>query len=213
MTVMLSNLGLDSKPLYAYTLFLAPTVSLSKYQGKGLYWHIWGLGLSKAERRIFKRELLHPVLPVNLYLGKVILSIAPASRHREPQWRILFEMPLRKWLKMHWWRLWERLWLSGVSLINAILHRFRFRKRELFTVNRSYEPPVKIRTDVLTAYQLASNYEADLWRNRELIYSPLGYEWEENKSLVQKYLGWYFRPGYFYGYAHFDDVEILEKRL
>ncbi|WP_214482946.1 hypothetical protein [Bacillus sp. SM2101] len=57
-----------------------------------------------------------------------------------------------------------------------------------FRIARSFEGLCSLQTDdLLTAIKTASNYEADLYLNGVLIFSPLGYEMEYNKKLLQRY--------------------------
>ena len=65
-----------------------------------------------------------------------------------------------------------------------------------FDPNKKYEFNVvvgykqkKIKANIKDALGLASNYESDLLFNDRLIFSPLGFEWEYNNSLIHKYLG------------------------
>lgn len=58
-----------------------------------------------------------------------------------------------------------------------------------FTICRTYEESAKFNSDPVSAFELASNYEADLYYQGVLILSPLGYEWEDNVKLIEKYLG------------------------
>ena len=43
--------------------------------------------------------------------------------------------------------------------------------------------------DMLTAFQLANNYEADLIKDGIFYLSPLGLSYEDNCDLIAKYLG------------------------
>lgn len=65
-----------------------------------------------------------------------------------------------------------------------------------FDPNKKYEFNIvvgykqkKIKANIKDALGLASNYESDLLFNDRLIFSPLGFEWEYNNSLIHKYLG------------------------
>ncbi len=66
-----------------------------------------------------------------------------------------------------------------------------------FDPNKKYEFDIvlgdykrqKIKAKIKDALGLASNYESDLLYNDRLIFSPLGFEWEYNNSLIHKYLG------------------------
>lgn len=65
-----------------------------------------------------------------------------------------------------------------------------------FNPNKKYEFNIvvgykqkKIKANIKDALGLASNYESDLLFNDRLIFSPLGFEWEYNNSLIHKYLG------------------------
>lgn len=65
-----------------------------------------------------------------------------------------------------------------------------------FDSNKKYEFNIvlgykqkKIKATIKDALGLSSNYESDLLYNDRLIFSPLGFEWEYNNSLVHKYLG------------------------
>lgn len=58
-----------------------------------------------------------------------------------------------------------------------------------FAICRAYEKEIKFKSDPVSAFELASNYEADLYCQGTLILSPLGFEWDENVKLIEKYLG------------------------
>ena len=96
------------------------------------------------------------------------------------------------------------------NTISKLAKLILFNKKEVFEVQRYYEKAKIIKCDRLTAFQLASNYEADLLQNGRYLLSPLGLEWEENNNLIVKHLGKLFKNFKLYGYADWSDVEILK---
>lgn len=58
-----------------------------------------------------------------------------------------------------------------------------------FVIHRSYEGGLRFESDPVSAFELASNYEADLFHQGNIILSPLGFEWDENVRLIEKHLG------------------------
>ena len=64
----------------------------------------------------------------------------------------------------------------------------------------------KIRTNLETAFRVATNYEADLYINGILLLSPLGLSYEDNSESTQFYLG---KPYNEVGYNRLSDVEVV----
>lgn len=96
--------------------------------------------------------------------------------------------------------------------VDRIMHKF-FKEEYVFTLIKAYEKPFKFKSDVLTAYQLASNYEADLFLGNECLLSPLGYTWEKNEKLIRNNLGGFFKNYRLLANKDFNNVEeIIYKK-
>lgn len=61
-------------------------------------------------------------------------------------------------------------------------------KKYQFDINIGYGRKT-FKATIKDALGLASNYESDLVFNDRLIFSPLGFDWEYNKNLIEKYIG------------------------
>lgn len=57
---------------------------------------------------------------------------------------------------------------------------------DIYVAYKDY--PNKVKATIKDALGLASNYESDLGYNGILLFSPLGFEWEYNNSLIHKSL-------------------------
>mgnify|MGYP001026613695 CR=1 FL=1 len=75
---------------------------------------------------------------------------------------------------------------------NNIYHRDYFN----FDPNKEYDFSVNLGSGtrefsatIENALGLASNYESDLSHKNTIIFSPLGFDWDENYRLVEQYLG------------------------
>lgn len=185
-------------------------VSIGQYDG--LQFNISGLGLTKCEREFFGDKFLHIDNIVNIYIGKLIISYDKRGyKDHLSSVNIEWEMQLKKYIKHYFkYTIQPKLKKKFNNIISRAAKKIVFRKKEVFTICESYSEPKTIKCDKLTAYQLASNYEADLIQNGQCILSPLGFEWKENKNLIVKNLGKIFNNFKLYGYSNWDDVEILK---
>jgi len=194
-----------------YEIVIGKKIMLAKLQCEGLQWSICGLGLTKAEREFFDSKFMKLKNIINIYLGKLIISYDKRGyREHCSSCDIVYEMPLYKWIKNrinNYIQYDLKRYIN--SKINKVLHKFFFKKQYQFVVERLYEPTRVIKTDMLTAYQLAVNYEADLLLNGSYILSCLGFGWEENNDLIQKHLGRFFRLNRLFGYADYSCIEII----
>lgn len=201
-------------------LALTKNLTISKGLYEGLIFSISGLGLSKSERELFESKIFERRDNINIYLGKIIISHnRKGYRAALSSCKIDFECDAFKYLKNH-------LYYSYISkaknkvkskvniMINKFFKKFVFKEKELFTIQEYWEKPKTIKCDRLTAYQIASNYEADLLdRHGRYLLSPLGFDWSENKNLIVKNLGKFFNNFKLYGYSNWYDpnVEIIKE--
>ncbi|NFE18537.1 hypothetical protein [Clostridium botulinum] len=189
----------------AKEIVIGKKIELSIGQYEGLQFSISGLGLCKWEKEFSCKSNI-----INIYLGKLIISYNKKSyldslKNVDIQW----EMPLLKYINIKC-----RIYKYKVKkcmniLVDKIIHKF-FKEKYDFTLIKSYEKPLKFKSDVLTAYQLASNYEADLFLGNECLLSPLGYSWEENEKLIRNNLGEFFKN---YGLLVNKDFNNVEEMI
>ncbi|WP_346938122.1 hypothetical protein [uncultured Clostridium sp.] len=192
-------------------IIIGNKIMLSKGLYEGLQFGINGLGLRKFEREIFESKFLHVNNVVNIYIGKLIISYDRRGyKEHLSHCNIDWEMKLSNYIKhIYNYSFKPTMERKINTIISKILKKILFRKKEVFTVCQSWEEPKIVKCDKLTAYQLASNYEADLMQDNRYLLSPLGFEWEENKNLIIKHLGKIFNNYKLYGYSNWNDVEIL----
>jgi hypothetical protein len=74
MRIIKWRFGSDNDIMKSTELAIGKKVLISKGQYKGLQFCIDGLGLTKAEREIFRRRFLQFDGILNIYLGKLIIS-------------------------------------------------------------------------------------------------------------------------------------------
>lgn len=98
---------------------------------------------------------------------------------------------------------------------NNIYHRdyFKFdsKKEYDFTINFG-SGAKEFSSTIENALGLASNYESDLLHKDILIFSPLGFEWEENCRLIEKYLGKNYDRRNFREKDLYDDLGLPYRR-
>ncbi|ACA47109.1 hypothetical protein HYH96_18275 [Clostridium botulinum] len=174
-------------------------------QYEGLQFSISGLGLYKCEKEFSCKSDI-----INIYLGKLIISYnkkgyLDSLKNVDIQW----EMPLLKYINIKCKNIYKYKVKKGTNtLLDRIMHKF-FKERYAFALIKAYEKPFKFKSDVLTAYQLASNYEADLFLGNECLLSPLGYTWEENEKLIRNNLGRFFKNYRLLVNKDFNNVERI----
>lgn len=167
-------------------LAIGSKILVSKGQWDGLLFSTCGLGLSKEERELFDSSFLRVRNTVNLYFGKVVISFSKNGIYEHLRGvKIVKEATLGEVI-LNW------ISTKKVALenrYNAWLNKRQFKEIYGFELCRSWEGFYTFKSDMLSAFQLASNYEADLYFRGRLIYSPLGFEYEDNRAQVEKYLG------------------------
>lgn len=161
-------------------------------QGKwdGLLFSVAGLGLRKFERDIFSSGFLEIKNIVNIYLGRVVISFD--KRGSEEHYRsvkIINTQPLKKVIRDKFRSVIQGMYDGLVSKYHEFMNRRQFKTVYDFEIVTSYDGPYRFRSDMLSAFQLASNYESDLMLNGRYLLSPLGLDDEDNLALVKKYLG------------------------
>lgn len=87
-----------------------------------------------------------------------------------------------------------------------------------YTIEIAYEGSRQLETyDMVAALKIASNYEADLYRNGKLVYSAMGLSHEENKELVSKYdVEMYVTPNGDFTFKHLrgnDNTELFAELI
>lgn len=188
-------------------LKITDKVKFFKYIGKGLFFSISGLGLTKVERELVGSKFMKPQNRINIYMGKIGLTIDITDKYKDyEKEHYCYSRKVKNVLK-------DAIKNKKDRFINWFYH-LKFKKQYEFLVCRSFEEPKKIKTDMLTAFQLASNYEADLMLNGKYLLSPLGFEWEENAKLIKKYLGRMFVKSNKWnlkGYADYSDVILIKQ--
>lgn len=192
-------------------LVIGKNLMLSIGQYEGLQFSTCGLGLSKFEREIFNSKFLKRRNIVNIYIGKLIITHDKNGyKDNLSSCDINWEMNLKDYIKNRYKHSFKPNMEKKINnLISKVLKKTLFKKKEVFVIQPYYEKARKIKCDRLTAYQLASNYEADLIQNGKYLLSPLGFDWEENKNLIVKHLGKICNNYKLHGYAHWYDVEVL----
>lgn len=191
------------------------SISIGSYEG--LQFSVCGLGLTKSEREFFDSSFLKIRNQVNIYLGKIIISYNPKGyiksglKNVDVKWT----MNLGEFLKFRIDNHFKYTFKKKVeNLASKLLKKFIFTKKEDFTIIEYWSEPKKIKCDRLTAYQLASNYESDLYDSKgKFLLCPLGFEYEENKNLIKKNLGRLFvtkKKFNLLGYSNWNDVEVIK---
>lgn len=196
----------------AKDLIIGKNILLSNGKYKGLQFSINGLGLNKYEREVFNCKFLKRQNILNIYFGKLIITHDKSGyKNHLSRVKTEWEMELSKYIKHYFkYTIKPKLEKKFDNTISKLAKLILFNKKEVFEVQRYYEKAKIIKCDRLTAFQLASNYEADLLQNGRYLLSPLGLEWEENNNLIVKHLGKLFKNFKLYGYADWSDVEILK---
>lgn len=146
---------------------------------------IQGLGLSKAERELFNTKFLDLKDHMTIYFLKWYVTYD--TRGYKEHYRnvdIIENMVMYDTSELL-----NKFKHSIVNKYNSIINKIKFRQQYEFGMDRYWEGDYKFTSDMLSAFQLASNYEADLYLNGKLILSPLGLEYSQNVKLIQKYLG------------------------
>jgi hypothetical protein len=163
-------------------LHITKHISIGTVAYDGWQWSISGLGLSKVEREFFGDKFLQINNHVNVYMGRLILTYSKENllEHLKSV-NIYINKPVKEYVT-EWFKYMRN------KVIDKIKH-IPFSKQYNFCMDKYWEGDYKFTSDMLSAFQLASNYEADLYLNGRLIFSPLGLDWEDNKKLIIKYLG------------------------
>lgn len=159
---------------------------ISKGQWKGLMFSISGLGLSKCERELFNSKFLQYNGHVSIYFLKWVWTY-----HSKGIYDIFSSVKITYDRALHY------IIKDKIDNIKkqinykreCILRKIKFNKEYNFAIVRSFDGEYSFTSDMLSAFQLATNYEACLYLNNRIIFSPLGFEWEENNKMVKKYTG------------------------
>lgn len=171
-------------------LVIGEHVLIQKGLWSGYLFSLEGLGLSKAERKFFNAKFLQIRNVISLYLGCIVISIDKrGAKEHLSNVRIIKEIPLKQALKQALKEKFNKMVLGIQERYHDLLNRRQFKTVHNFMICRSFEGYYSFKSDMLSAFQLASNYEADLYLGRSIIYSPLGFEYEYNLSQVEKHLG------------------------
>lgn len=183
-------------------------------QYEGFIFDIVGLGLTKSERELLDRKLFQRGNFINIYLGKLIITYDKRGYMENLSsvnidWELKLKDYIRNFVR---YTIEPKLKEKFNNLISKGAKKMFFRKKEIFIIQESYCKPKKIRCDKLTAFQLASNYEADLFQNGSYLLSPLGFDWDSNRKLIVKHLGRVFNHYKLYGYANWDEVEVMKYK-
>lgn len=208
-------------------------ISLSKGVWKGFHFGITGLGLNKFERDFFNTKIffkrLNDIKHINIYFLKWVLSYnkdGVLEGLEKSICEIYFNKTLKEYIKISinnskkilkykFKNLFEDIKKKINIKKELILRKLdkRLQKEYTFRMYRSWEGEYSFKSDLLSAYQLASNYEADLMLNNRYLLSPLGFDWEENNKLIKKNLGKWFKYSSL-GYKNMNSKEIKNyKRL
>jgi hypothetical protein len=181
---------------------------VSKGQWKGLMFSISGLGLSKAERDLLEIKFLQYRGHLTIYFFKWLLSWNSKGIEDILKYvHVIYNKPVKFIVKDYFINFRKRFNTKRDNLLRKI----KFNKQYNFTMYRSWEGEYSFTSDMLSAFQLASNYEADLFLNGRYLLSPLGFEWGENNRLVKKYTGLKWKN---LGYKDLYDKEIKNyKRM
>lgn len=195
-----------------HEIVIGNRILLSRLKGDGMSWSISGLGLTKNERFIFQTRLFEFRNVLSIYLGKLIISYNRRGYKKHlSACDTVWEMSLFKWVRFssrHWMNYKCKPWCKRT--ISKIAKEFRFHDEFEFALYRSFESPIRFESDMMTAFQLASNYEADLYQSGTLLYSPLGLDFETNREMAKRCLG-AFAPVQFFANADLDDVKLIQK--
>ena len=196
-------------------LAIGEHVFLSIGQWDKLQFDIVGLGLNKFERELFETGFLEIRNVVNVYLGFFLISFN--RNGLEDHFRgvkVVKTQLVGDLLKQKLTRLHKKIKIK----YHDFLDKRQFKQLYEFQIDKYYEGTYRFKADLLSAFQLASNYEADLIWNGRFILSPLGFSYEENRDLIETYLGKRFltKSGGFNlrEYRHDYDPQIREyKRI
>ena len=205
---MLKNLRIVKWEQYGYkgNELITKYFIFSKGQYKGLQFSISGLGLSKAERNLFDKKFLQFDENINIYIGKLIITYnSKGSYNHLKNVNIYNDLPVSYIVKYNLKNNIGNIKQTANSIKESIIRKLKFKEQYNFTMIRSWEGAYSFNSDILSAFQLASNYEACLYLNNKLIFSPLGFEWAENNKLLKKYTGLKYKN---LGYKNPYDVEI-----
>lgn len=171
---------------YNTVLHITKKLSFKKGSYNGLMFSINGLGLNKFEREVFNSKFLKVTGAISIYLGKLIISYHNDDLERQYQnVNVYYTKSLNMFLKNQIKHAMENVKEKIADTINHI----SFKKQYNFTADRYFEGMHRFKTDMLSAFQLATNYEMDLYVGAKLIFSPLAFEYEENEKAIKKYLG------------------------
>lgn len=203
MRIIKWTFGSGDSEMKGTELSIGNKISISKGQYKGLQFSLVGFGLTKFEREFFNSKFLQFKKIWTLYLGKLIIQYNKDGIYDSlHSVNIYIDKPAKAYITE---------WIQYIQkkAIDKINH-LQFKKQFEFGLDRYWEGYYKFTSDLLSAFQLAGNYEADLYFNNRLIFSPLGWEWEENRNAVIKYLGKKFinKHGFELGYKNPYDKEI-----
>lgn len=161
-------------------------------QGKwdGLMFSVSGLGLRKFERDIFSSGFLEIKNIVNVYLGRVVISFDKrgfVEHYRSV--KVINTQSLKKVLRDKFMSVVQCAKEAAINKYHEFMNSRQFKTVYDFEIVTSYDGPYTFRSDMLSAFQLASNYESDLLLNGRYMLSPLGLDDEDNLALVKKHLG------------------------
>lgn len=161
-------------------------------QGKwdGWLFSIAGLGLRKFERDIFGRGFFEIKNIVNVYFGKHVVSFdRRGSAEHYQSVKIVRTQSLKKVIRDKIRNVVQCMSDRVIEKCHECMNSLQFKTVYDFEIVTSFEGPFTFRSDMLSAFQLASNYESDLLLNGRYMFSPLGLDHEDNLSLVKKHLG------------------------
>jgi hypothetical protein len=181
---------------------------VAKGKWKGLMFSIEGFGLNKHEREFFNRKRFSFNGKFTIYFLKWYLAYDNKGVDEDlSNVDIFYDKKLSAILK-------DKIWQFKNDLKHKLIEyrdNKKFKEKYIFTVYRSFENGYKIKANMLNAFKLANNYEADLVLNGSIIFSPLGYDYDTNKECIIKYLGnEYIKDTGFdlHGYANIDSKGI-----
>lgn len=176
--------GNYSDKIVSSNLAITNKILLSKGLWEGFQFSICGLGLNKREREFFNTKFLEVRDIINIYLGKWVISYnKKGNKDQLSSVDIISERKVSNIFKDKYNRLKQKY------NINKLINKFLFKTQYNFGLDKYWDGDYKFTSDMLSAFQLASNYEADLYFKGHLVFSPLGYEWEENAKAIKKHLG------------------------
>lgn len=173
--------GNGENKMYSSNLAVTDKLLISKGQYKGLQFDLIGFGLSKAEREIFNSKFMQFTGIWTAYIGRLIIQYNSKGIYDSlKNVNIYIDISVKDYIT-EWFKYTKKKTIDKIAHVG-------FKKQYNFSMFHYYEGEYKFTSDMLSAFQLASNYEADLYLNGKLILSPLGFEYQENKKLIEKYL-------------------------